>query len=162
MTCGQFRVGQSRRRPRHGRLRRHAAAIRRNDPAFKHYIADRARTDIRCFPSINSAGTLRGGLAGPIIHTPEVVDVELLVTQANAHPRLVRGFGEIDAETGAVSRWDVDVVRIAREASDRTALRFRSQRGSAAVSGGTPAPDEPYSVWRLTAEVFPCCPRSSS
>jgi hypothetical protein len=33
---------------------------------------------------------------------------------------------------------------------------------SAAVSGGTPAPDEPYSVWRLTAEVFPCCPRSSS
>ena len=24
--------------------------------AFKHYIADRARTDIRCFPSINSAG----------------------------------------------------------------------------------------------------------
>ena len=113
MTCGQFRVGQSRRRPRHGRLRRHAAAIRRNDPAFKHYIADRARTDIRCFPSINSAGTLRGGLAGPIIHTPEVVDVELLVTEANAHPRLVRGFGEIDAETGAVSRWDVDVVRIA-------------------------------------------------
>ena len=122
MTCGQFRVGQSRRRPRHGRLRRHAAAIRRNDPAFKHYIADRARTDIRCFPSINSAGTLRGGLAGPIIHTPEVVDVELLVTEANAHPRLVRGFGEIHAETGAVSPWDVDVVRIAREASDRTAL----------------------------------------
>src|SRR2546423_2680355 len=91
-------------------------------PAFKHYIADRAWTDIRCFPSINSAGTLRGGLAGPIIHTPEVVDVELLVTEANAHPRLVRGFGEIQAETGAVSRWDVDVVRIAREASDRTAL----------------------------------------
>src|ERR1700680_3145272 len=24
-------------------------------PAFKHYIADRARTDIRCFPSINAA-----------------------------------------------------------------------------------------------------------
>jgi dihydroorotase len=91
-------------------------------PAFKHYIADRARTDIRCFPSINSAGTLRGGLAGPIIHTPEVVDVELLVTEANAHPRLVRGFGEIHAESGAVSRWDLDVVRKAREASDRTAL----------------------------------------
>ena len=28
--------------------------------AFKHYIAERALTDIRCFPSINSAGTLRG------------------------------------------------------------------------------------------------------
>src|SRR6202521_678090 len=48
-------------------------------PAFKHYIADRAMTDIRCFPSINSAGTLRGGLAGPIIHTPAGVDLELLV-----------------------------------------------------------------------------------
>jgi dihydroorotase len=91
-------------------------------PAFKHYIADRALTDIRCFPSINSAGTLRGGLAGPIIHTPEVVDVELLVAEANAHPRLVRGFGEIHAESGAFSRWGFDVVRKARDASDRTGL----------------------------------------
>src|SRR6059058_352824 len=48
-------------------------------PALKHYIADRPRTDIGCFPLMNSAGTLRGGLAGPIIHTPEVVDVDLLV-----------------------------------------------------------------------------------
>jgi dihydroorotase len=91
-------------------------------PAFKRYIADRAQTDIRCFPSINSAGTLRGGMAGPIIHTPEIVDVELLVDEAEAHPRLVRGFGEIHAESGAFSRWGFDVVRQAREASDRTAL----------------------------------------
>ncbi|MGC2200272.1 MAG: amidohydrolase family protein [Stellaceae bacterium] len=90
--------------------------------AFKHYIADRALTDIRCFPSINSAGTLRGGLAGPIIHTPEVVDVDLLVAEAKAHPSLVRGFGEIHAESGAFSRWGFDVVRQAREASDRTGL----------------------------------------
>ena len=91
-------------------------------PAFKHYIADRALTDILCFPSINSAGTLRGGLAGPIIHTLDVVDVELLVAEANAHPRFVRGFGEIHAESGAFSRWGFDVVRKAREASDRTGL----------------------------------------
>ena len=91
-------------------------------PAFKHYIADRALTDIRCFPSINSAGTLRGGMAGPIIHTPEIVDVDLLVAEAEANPRLVRGFGEIHAESGAYSRWGFDVVRKAREASDRTGL----------------------------------------
>ena len=91
-------------------------------PAFKHYIADRALTDIRCFPSINSAGTLRGGLAGPIIHPPDVVDVELLVAEANAHPRLVRGFGEIHAESGAFSHWGFDVVCKAREAADRTGL----------------------------------------
>ena len=91
-------------------------------PAFKHYIAGRAQTDIRCFPSINSAGTLRGGMAGPIIHTPEIVDVELLVAEAKAHPLLVRGFGEIHAESGAFSRWGFDVVRQAREASDRTGL----------------------------------------
>jgi len=90
--------------------------------AFKHYIAERALTDIRCFPSINSAGTLRCGLAGQIIHTPEVVDVELLVAEAYAHPRLVRGFGEIHAESGAYSRWGFDVVRKAREASCRTGL----------------------------------------
>jgi dihydroorotase len=98
-------------------------------PAFKHYIADRALTDIRCFPSINSAGTLRGGLAGPIIHTPEVVDIELLVAETNAHPRLVRGFGEIHAESGAFSRWGFDVVRKAREASDRTGLPFYFHTG---------------------------------
>ncbi len=90
--------------------------------AFDQYIARRAVTDIRAFPSINSAGTLRGGLAGPIIHTPEVVDVDLLVAEAAAHPALVRGFGEIHAESGAWSRWGFDVVRQARAAADRTGL----------------------------------------
>jgi dihydroorotase len=91
-------------------------------PAFKHYIADRARTDIRCFPSINAAGTLRGGLAGPILHTPNIVDVDLLVAEAEKHPQLVRGFGEIHGESGAYSRWGFAVVEQARAASDRTGL----------------------------------------
>lgn len=91
-------------------------------PAFKHYIADRARTDIRCFPSINAAGTLRGGLAGPILHTPNIVDVDLLVAETKKHPKLVRGFGEIHGESGAYSRWGFAVVEKAREASDRTGL----------------------------------------
>ncbi len=91
-------------------------------PAFKHYIADRTRTDIRCFPSINAAGTLRGGLAGPILHTPDIVDVDLLVAEAEKHPKLVRGFGEIHGESGAWSRWGFAVVEQARTASDRTAL----------------------------------------
>jgi dihydroorotase len=91
-------------------------------PAFQHHIAARARTDIRCFPSINSTGTLRGGCAGPVLHGPHIVDVDLLVAEAEAHPRLVRGFGEIHAESGAVSRWGFDVVRMARDASDRTGL----------------------------------------
>jgi dihydroorotase len=90
--------------------------------AFKHYIADRARTDIRCFPSINSAGTLRGGLAGPILHTPEMVDTDLLVAEAEAHRGLVCGFGEIHGESGAFSRWGFQVVEQARAASDRTGL----------------------------------------
>lgn len=90
--------------------------------AFKHYIADRAQTDIRCFPSINAAGTLRGGLAGPILHTPNVVDVDLLVAEAEKHPKLVRGFGEIHGESGAWSRWGFAVVEKARAASDRTGL----------------------------------------
>jgi len=91
-------------------------------PGFKHYIAGRAQTDIRCFPSINAAGTLRGGLAGPILHTPNVVDVDLLVAEAEKHEKLVRGFGEIHGESGAYSRWGFAVVEKAREASDRTGL----------------------------------------
>src|SRR5271170_5455530 len=78
-------------------------------PAFRRYIAERARTDIRCFPSINAAGTLRGGGAGPILHTPNIVDVDLLVAEAKANPKLVRGFGEIHGESGAWSRWGFDV-----------------------------------------------------
>lgn len=91
-------------------------------PAFKRYIADRARTDIRCFPSINAAGTLRGGLAGPILHTPDIVDVDLLVAESQAHKGLVCGFGEIHGESGAWSRWGFAVVNKAREAADRTGL----------------------------------------
>jgi hypothetical protein len=104
--------------------------------AFKHYIADRALTDIRCFPSINSAGTLRGGLAGPTIHTPEVVDVELLVAEVNAHPHLVRGFGEIHAESGAFSRWGFDVVRKARLPNDQI---WRNDRYQVHVRDMAPA-----------------------
>lgn len=91
-------------------------------PAFARYIAGPAVTDIRSFPSINSAGTLRGGCAGPVLHNPEIVDVDLLVAEAAAHPRLVRGFGEIHAESGAWSHWGFAVVDKAREAGDRARL----------------------------------------
>ena len=69
-------------------------------------------------------GTLRGGFAGPILHTPETVDVDLLVAEAEAHPQLVRGFGEIHGESGAWSRWGFDVVRQAGAIAD-IGSRFR-------------------------------------
>lgn len=121
-------------------------------PAFEHYIARRAQTDIRCFPSINSAGTLRGGLAGPIIHTPDVVDVDLLVAEAEAHPHLVRGFGEIHAESGAWSRWGFDVVRKAREASDRTGLPLYFHTGELFEVDETRRP-EPRALLPLTLAI---------
>jgi dihydroorotase len=121
-------------------------------PAFQHYIADRAQTDIRSFPSINSAGTLRGGMAGPIIHTPEIADVELLVAEAEAHPQLVRGFGEIHAESGAVSRWGFDVVRKARAASDRTGLPLYFHTGELFEVDETRRP-EPRSLLPKILEI---------
>jgi dihydroorotase len=130
-------------------------------PAFKHYIADRALTDIRCFPSINSAGTLRGGMAGPIIHMPEIVDVDLLVTEAEANPRLVRGFGEIHAESGAFSRWGFDVVRRAREASEhRLAALFshrRIVRGRRGAPSRTAFPAPPGSGARTARRRSGAC-----
>ncbi len=121
-------------------------------PAFEHYIARRAATDIRAFPSINSAGTLRGGCAGPIIHTPDIVDVDLLVAEAAAHPRLVRGFGEIHCESGAYSRWGFDVVRRAREASDRTGLPLYIHTGELFEVDEAHRP-EPRSLLPLTLEI---------
>ncbi len=88
---------------------------------FKAYVADRARTDVRSFISINVAGALQGGMQGTTLHNPDMVDVASLVRIAAEHPRLVRGI-KCHWESGGLSHWGPTVLRKASEAGRETGL----------------------------------------
>ncbi|MDH3581805.1 MAG: amidohydrolase/deacetylase family metallohydrolase [Hyphomicrobiales bacterium] len=88
---------------------------------FRAYVAEPSITDIRCFLSINVAGAMRGGLNGPELHSPEMVDVDALVATARKNPAIVRGI-KCHGESGAISRWGIEVLKRAREAADRSGL----------------------------------------
>lgn len=95
---------------------------------FKAYVIDQSKTDVRSFPSINVAGALKGGMRGDILHNPGMVDVDDLVVLAKANPELVRGF-KCHGESGAISRWGVEVLEKAVEAGDRAGLPLYCHTG---------------------------------
>ena len=111
-------------------------------PGFKAYIADRAHTDVRCFLSINLLGALCGGFGRPVIHSPELADVDAIVTLAGEHPELVCGI-KCHGESGALSRWGLEVLELAREAADRTGLPLYVHTGELfpVVEASRPEPD---------------------
>lgn len=88
---------------------------------FRVYVAEPSETDIRCFISINVAGAMRGGLNGPELHSPVMVDVDALVATAQQNPTIVRGI-KCHGESGSISRWGLEVLKSAREAAEQSAL----------------------------------------
>jgi dihydroorotase len=88
---------------------------------FKAYVADPARTDVRCFISINLAGALQGGMRADILHNPNMVDFEGLLEVAARHPRLVRGI-KCHGESGGLSHWGTQVLGRAAEAGRAASL----------------------------------------
>ena len=88
---------------------------------FRTYVAEPSETDIRCFLSVNVAGALRGGLNGPQLHSPGMVDVDALVATVQDNPLIVRGI-KCHGESGAISRWGMEVLKLAREAADQSGL----------------------------------------
>lgn len=88
---------------------------------FRAYVAEPSETDIRCFISINVAGAMRGGLNGPELHSPVMVDVDALVATAQQNPTIVRGI-KCHGESGSISRWGLEVLKSAREAAEQSAL----------------------------------------
>ena len=88
---------------------------------FKANSVDPAQTDVRCFPSVNLAGALKGGMGAPALHSPEMVDLDALIQLADEHPQIVRGF-KVHGESGALSRWGTQVLELARRAADAAQL----------------------------------------
>ena len=95
---------------------------------FKAYVIDPARTDVRSFVSINVAGALKGGMRGDMLHNPDMVDIDELLSVARQHPKLIRGI-KCHGESGALSRWGLDVLKLAADAGRRANLPLYCHTG---------------------------------
>ncbi|HEY9887834.1 MAG TPA: hypothetical protein V6D02_05495, partial [Candidatus Obscuribacterales bacterium] len=110
---------------------------------FKANIVSKAQTDVRCFPSVNLAGALKGGMGAPVLHSPDMVDLEALAQLAQGHGEVVRGF-KVHGESGALSRWGTQVLKLARQAADAAHLPLYVHTGElfAVVEENRPHPDQ--------------------
>ncbi|PSN17739.1 amidohydrolase [filamentous cyanobacterium CCP5] len=110
---------------------------------FKANIVSHSQTDVRCFPSVNLAGALKGGMGAPVLHSPEMVDLEALAQMAAEHPDIVRGF-KVHGESGALSRWGTQVIELARQAADAAGLPLYVHTGElfAVVEANRPSPEQ--------------------
>jgi dihydroorotase len=110
---------------------------------FQANIVDRAQTDVRCFPSVNLAGALKGGMGTPALHSPDMVDLDALRQLAQANPETVRGF-KVHGESGALSRWGTQVIELARQAADAAQLPLYVHTGElfAVVEENRPSPEQ--------------------
>ena len=110
---------------------------------FKANIVSPAQTDVRCFPSVNLAGALKGGMGAPVLHSPDMVDLEALSELAQGHSDIVRGF-KVHGESGALSRWGTQVLALARQAADAAQLPLYVHTGElfAVVEENRPHPDQ--------------------
>lgn len=110
---------------------------------FKANIVSRSQTDVRCFPSVNLAGALKGGMGTPALHSPEMVDLDALAQLAAEHPAIVRGF-KVHGESGALSRWGTQVIELARQAADAAGLPLYVHTGElfAVVESNRPSPEQ--------------------
>jgi dihydroorotase len=95
---------------------------------FKAHVIDKSVTDVRSFPSINVAGALKGGMEGRTLHNPGMVALDDLTALAKAYPRHVRGI-KCHGESGALSYWGVEVLKLAAEAGRRTGLPLYCHTG---------------------------------
>lgn len=116
---------------------------------FKKFIAEPAKTDVRCFLSSYLAGGLYGhryvDLYGPV-----GIDVGAIEQSYAENPDLICGL-KIHAEPGGYSRWGMKSLKKARLASKATGLPLY-------VHLGTLWPEKngkPIDVQKLVAETVP-------
>lgn len=110
---------------------------------FKANSVSPAQTDVRCFPSVNLAGALKGGMGAPALHSPEMVNLNALIQLADEYPQIVRGF-KVHGESGALSRWGTQVLELARQAADAAQLPLYVHTGElfAVVEENRPHPHQ--------------------
>lgn len=87
---------------------------------FRRYIVDSARSRVLCFISTYLAGGLHGHKYVDL-YGPPGIDVEAIVKAAESNRDLVKGI-KVHAEPGGYSRWGVEPLRMAKQASRQLKL----------------------------------------
>ncbi|AWN38386.1 amidohydrolase/deacetylase family metallohydrolase [Methylobacterium radiodurans] len=89
-------------------------------PGFRHFIAERAETQVLAFLSAYLVGGLEGHFY-PNLYSPDGVDIDATVKSAAENRDLVRGI-KGHAEIGGFARWGIKVMEMAAEISRRADL----------------------------------------
>jgi dihydroorotase len=89
-------------------------------PGFRQHIVERSTTRVLCFISAYLVGGLEGHLY-PDLYGPGGVNVEHTVRAARENKDLVRGI-KAHAETGGVSRWGLEVIKLGKRMARETGL----------------------------------------
>lgn len=82
-------------------------------PGFRAYIAERSATRVLAFISAYLVGGLEGHLY-PDLYGPGGINTAHTIKAARENADLVKGI-KAHAETGGVSRWGLDVIRLGKE-----------------------------------------------
>ncbi len=82
-------------------------------PGFRKFIVEPAKSRVVCFISAYLVGGLEGHLY-PELYGPGQVNVEHTVRAAKENRDIVRGI-KAHAETGGVSRWGLEVIRLGKQ-----------------------------------------------
>jgi dihydroorotase len=80
-------------------------------PGFRQFIAEQARSRVYAFLSAYLVGGLEGHYH-PSLYRPDCIDVKATVRAARDNADLVKGI-KAHAEIGGVSRWGLEVMRLA-------------------------------------------------
>ncbi len=89
-------------------------------PGFRKFIVEPARSRVLAFISIYTVGGLEGHYY-PYLYAPAGIDVEACVRAAEANADVVKGI-KAHAEIGGISRWGLETLKLAKQASRAAGL----------------------------------------
>ena len=84
-------------------------------PGFRNFISNPAKTNVLAFISIYTVGGLEGHYY-PYLYGPGGIDVKACAKAARANTDIVKGI-KAHAEPGGISRWGLETLELAKEAS---------------------------------------------
>ena len=126
-----------------------------NMSAFDEYVVKAKKSRVFTYMSAYLVGGLEGHYY-PSLYKPDCLDVDATVKVAKAYPEIVRGF-KAHAEVGGMSRWGMDVMRLAAEIGNQTQLPLYIHFGqlwpmpTKEEAGGR----DPYDPDSILADIVP-------
>ena len=89
-------------------------------PGFRKFIVEPAQSRVLAFISIYTVGGLEGHYY-PYLYGPGGIDTDACVRAAEANADIVKGI-KAHAEIGGISRWGLDTLKLAKQASRAASL----------------------------------------